>query len=461
MSFMTVGVGRDGLLDSDTDEVSCFESFDPATNSAVYRAAERPGTSSMPNARDPVPLRTSTHGGSSSAEGGKAFKFDGLFGPGATQSEVYDAAASNIVRGVLEGYNGAILAYGQTGSGKTHSMRGPSDDAACWPSEEAGVIPRALAQLLEERERLRNDSARRRPQQDIGGGGAGGMVIGEEEEEEHAAAAASGAIGLGSNKIRGQQRRAQQARQPEVEISLTVSYLQIYCEMLHDLLDPSNSDLSVRENSDGAVYVQGLSRVPVTSLNQCLELLREGDQNRTVSATKLNATSSRSHAACIIHLERRETFPQTDSAVSASSSGGLSGGSESLSGLGEGGPLQEAAKEAAVLVSSTLTMVDLAGSERIKRSGVRYQQLEETKAINLSLSALGNCVSALATERPHVPFRDSKLTRLLSQSLGGNARTALLVTLAPGNDATGENLNTLQFAQRASRVKLTAVRNQV
>ena len=112
----------------------------------------------MPNARDPVPLRTSTHGGSSSAEGGKAFKFDGLFGPGATQSEVYDAAASNIVRGVLEGYNGAILAYGQTGSGKTHSMRGPSDDAACWPSEEAGVIPRALAQLLEERERLRNEN---------------------------------------------------------------------------------------------------------------------------------------------------------------------------------------------------------------------------------------------------------------------------------------------------------------
>ena len=139
MSFMTVGVGRDGLLDSDTDEVSCFESFDPATNSAVYRAAERPGTSSMPNARDPVPLRTSTHGGSSSAEGGKAFKFDGLFGPGATQSEVYDAAASNIVRGVLEGYNGAILAYGQTGSGKTHSMRGPSDDAACWPSSRTAA----------------------------------------------------------------------------------------------------------------------------------------------------------------------------------------------------------------------------------------------------------------------------------------------------------------------------------
>ena len=85
-----------------------------------------------------------------------------------------------------------------------------------------------------------------------------------------------------------------------------------------------------------------------------------------------------------------------------------------------------------VLISSTLTMVDLAGSERVKRSGVQYQKLEETKAVNLSLSALGNCVSALAQGRAHVPYRDSKLTRLLCQSLGGNARTALLVNLAPG-----------------------------
>mmetsp|Transcript_1676 Transcript_1676/g.2126 ORF Transcript_1676/g.2126 Transcript_1676/m.2126 type:complete len:179 (+) Transcript_1676:1056-1592(+) len=106
-------------------------------------------------------------------------------------------------------------------------------------------------------------------------------------------------------------------------------------------------------------------------------------------------------------------------------------------------------------------MVDLAGSERVKKSGVKYQALEESKAINLSLSALGNCVAALAAGRSHVPYRDSKLTRLLSESLGGNARTAILVTLAPGDDPDGENLSSLQFAVRAGRCPVVAVRNEL
>ena len=125
-SFLT-GAG------GDDDEASCFESFDPATNSAVYRAAERPSTGGA--------MAASGTGQQQSQGGPHAFQFDGLFGPGATQSEVYAATASNIVSGVLQGFNGAILAYGQTGSGKTHSMRGPNDHAASmWPSEDAGVI---------------------------------------------------------------------------------------------------------------------------------------------------------------------------------------------------------------------------------------------------------------------------------------------------------------------------------
>ena len=280
-----------------------------------------------------------------------------------------DAVASNIIEGVLDGYNGALLAYGQTGSGKTHSMRGA--EGAAYPDPDTGVIPRALAQLLETREQLRKESG--------------------------------------------------------IEITLEASYVQIYCEMLQDLLEPSNSNMSVREKADGRVYVEGLSRVPVTSLNQCLELLREGDNNRAVASTNMNASSSRSHACWIVHVERRER----------------------VHGDTEG-----------VLITSTLTMVDLAGSERVKRSGVQYQQLEETKAINLSLSALGNCVSALAQGRKHVPYRDSKLTRLLCQSLGGNARTAMLVNVAPGGDSAGETLCSLNFAQRASRVEVSAVRNE-
>jgi len=114
-----------------------------------------------------------------------------------------------------------------------------------------------------------------------------------------------------------------------------------------------------------------------------------------------------------------------------------------------------------VVLVATLTLVDLAGSERVKRSGAAHQRLEESKAINLSLAALGNCVAALAQQRQHVPYRDSKLTRLLSASLGGEARTALIVTLAPGGDTTGENLGSLKFAARASQCKVAAVRNEV
>lgn len=340
-TFLTPGGG----------ETSCFQAFNPGTGECVYQRADVAGA-----------------GGDGGGDG-KRFSFDGLFDDNACQREVYDGVAASIVEGCLEGYNGALLAYGQTGSGKTFSMRGA--EQAVWPDTEVGLIPRALAQLLAERERLR--------------------------------------------------------REQKVEITLTASYVQIYCEMLQDLLDPSNTNLSVREKGDGRVFVEGLSAVPVTSLNQCLDLIRDGDQNRTTSATRMNATSSRSHAAFIVHVERREP----------------------THGIPEG-----------VLVSSTLTMVDLAGSERVKKSGVQYQQLEESKAINLSLSALGNCVSALAHGRAHIPYRDSKLTRLLCQSLGGNARTALLVAVAPGGDGDGETLSSLMFAQRASRVQVSAVRNE-
>ena len=106
-------------------------------------------------------------------------------------------------------------------------------------------------------------------------------------------------------------------------------------------------------------------------------------------------------------------------------------------------------------------MVDLAGSERVKQSGARFQQFEELKAINLSLSALGNCVSALAAQRAHIPYRDSKLTRLLQHTLGGNSRTAMIVCCRPGNDEGGETYSTLMFARRASAVKVVAKVNEV
>jgi hypothetical protein len=219
--------------------------------------------------------------------------------------------------------------------------------------------------------------------------------------------------------------------------------------MLHDLLDPQASTaLTIRDSSSGVgsntdnngVYVQGLSRHPIASVAVGMQLLRSSDANRAVAATKMNATSSRSHAAYLIHVERRDG---------------------SASGRGEGSKRAASHdQKEKTFLAATLTMVDLAGSERVKKSGVQYQALEESKAINLSLSALGNCVASLAQNRSHVPYRDSKLTRLLSQSLGGNAKTALLVALAPGSDLAGENLSSLQFASRAGKVRCAAVRNE-
>jgi hypothetical protein len=204
---------------------------------------------------------------------------------------VFEKVAAPIVDGCLEGFNGAILGYGQTGSGKTHSLRG---DQFLGIAHESGIVPRAFARLLDARESLRS---------------AG------------------------------------------VDISLSVSCCQLYCEMIHDILDPSRRNLSIRECrgdvGSGGVFVQGLSSVPLTDLAQGLELLQSADAHRTVAATALNATSSRSHAVYLVRVERRAP-------------------------AGADGVGRE-------MLSATLTLVDLAGSERVKRSGAMYQQLEESK----------------------------------------------------------------------------------
>jgi len=199
---------------------------------------------------------------------------------------------------------------------------------------------------------------------------------------------------------------------------IAVSYLQIYCEMVGDLLSPSSGTLTIRERS-GEVFVEGLSSTKITCLEDVQAVLSLGDKNRATASTLMNATSSRSHAAFILSIG----FPNS-------------------SGENRKG--------------SSLVLVDLAGSERYSASAGNYTRGEEARAINLSLSALGNCMSALAEGRSHVPYRDSKLTRLLQGSLGGGSRTAVIVNIAPGPDENGDVLNSLKFASRASKVKVVA-----
>lgn len=211
---------------------------------------------------------------------------------------------------------------------------------------------------------------------------------------------------------------------------LHVSYLQIYCEIISDLLVPSNTQLSIRERSGGTVYVEGLSRAQINSLEELTNVLNQGDANRVVAATNMNAVSSRSHAALIVTI-----LSKADAA---------SGQAKSMPGADS------------QLRERSLVLVDLSGSERASASAGKYVRLEEAKAINLSLSSLGNCISALCEDRSHIPYRDSKLTRLLQGSLGGGARTSIVVNIPSGHDQNGETVSALRFASRAGKVAVTA-----
>lgn len=217
----------------------------------------------------------------------------------------------------------------------------------------------------------------------------------------------------------------QRKQRREVTVTFSLSYAQIYCEVLTDLLrsDMRDDPLTIRErpaHEGGGVFVEGLCRVPILSAAEALAALAAGDARRISAATCYNVNSSRSHAIAIVYVER----------------------------VGEVGTVAR---------RSSLTLVDLAGSERA--GGLKYQRLEECKAINLSLAALGNCVAALAHKRPHVPFRDSKLTRLLQGSLGGSSVTSLIATVRPSHYA--ETKSTLEFASRAALVEVRAEPREV
>lgn len=313
------------------------------------------------------------------------FVMDHIFSGDATQCDVYDTVAKPIVDSCLKGYSGLVLAYGPTGSGKTYTMRGPQG------GEVRGVMSRCIEQIL--------------------------------------------------------------AANSHGTMEIWASYLQIYCEQISDLLrdnlqdlqatEMSNnvsaaqhfngdSNLNLRMKPDGSgVYVEGLMRYRIASVDDLFDVLERGDQYRSVAATKVNEFSSRSHAVLMLSIMiPEETVDSQTGAVSV---------------------------DERVMREGQLMLVDLAGSERAHASeGKSYLRLEEAKAINLSLSALGNVMNALAENKQHVPYRDSKLTRLLQNCLGGTARTAIIVNVVPGEDATGETLNTLRFANRASKVKVVA-----
>ncbi|KAJ2802842.1 hypothetical protein H4R20_003123 [Coemansia guatemalensis] len=211
---------------------------------------------------------------------------------------------------------------------------------------------------------------------------------------------------------------------PTVEYMVKASYMEIYMERIRDLLNPEEANLPVHEDKANGVYVKGLMEVFVSSIDEVYQVMRQGAKNRVVGYTNMNAESSRSHSIFQITIEQKDT----------------------VSGKTKMG---------------RLFLVDLAGSEKVGKTGATGQTLEEAKKINKSLSALGMVINALTDGKStHIPYRDSKLTRILQESLGGNSRTTLIINCSPSSFNAAETVSTLRFGVRAKSIKNKAKINQ-
>ncbi|XP_077588150.1 kinesin-like protein KIF1B isoform X12 [Stigmatopora nigra] len=296
----------------------------------------------------------------------------------AAQNQVYNDIGKEMLQHAFEGYNVCIFAYGQTGAGKSYTMMGKQEEG------QEGIIPMLCEDLFEK-------------------------------------------INADNNK-------------EELSYSVEVSYMEIYCERVRDLLNPKNKgNLRVREHPLLGPYVEDLSKLAVTSYTDIADLMDAGNKARTVAATNMNETSSRSHAVFTIVFTQKKHDSETDLSTEK---------------------------------VSKISLVDLAGSERADSTGAKGTRLKEGANINKSLTTLGKVISALAEvdnstskskkkkKSDFIPYRDSVLTWLLRENLGGNSRTAMVAALSPADINYDETLSTLRYADRAKNIKCNAVINE-
>jgi len=209
-----------------------------------------------------------------------------------------------------------------------------------------------------------------------------------------------------------------------LEFHIKVSYFEIYLDKVRDLLDPSKVNLAVHEDKDRVVFVKGATERFVSSPEEVFEVIEEGKSNRHVAVTNMNEHSSRSHSVFLVNVKQENLENQKK-------------------------------------LSGKLYLVDLAGSEKVGKTGVEGTGLEEAKNINKSLSALGNVIAALADgNKTHIPYRDSKLTRILQESLGGNAKTTIVICASPASFNEAETKGTLDFGKRAKTIKNVVAVNE-
>ncbi|XP_042581762.1 kinesin-like protein KIF1A isoform X7 [Cyprinus carpio] len=317
----------------------------------------------------------------------KSFNFDYSYWSHTTPEDINYASQQQVFRDIgeemllhaFEGYNVCIFAYGQTGAGKSYTMMGKQE------KDQQGIIPLLCEDLF--------------------------TKINDNNTDNN------------------------------MSYSVEVSYMEIYCERVRDLLNPKNKgNLRVREHPLLGPYVEDLSKLAVTSYNDIQDLMDSGNKARTVAATNMNETSSRSHAVFNIIFTQKRHDSDTDNT------------SEKV---------------------SKISLVDLAGSERADSTGAKGTRLKEGANINKSLTTLGKVISALAEVdsgsnknkkkkkvESFIPYRDSVLTWLLRENLGGNSRTAMVAALSPADINYDETLSTLRYADRAKQIRCNAVINE-
>nr|XP_033815209.1 kinesin-like protein KIF21A isoform X2 [Geotrypetes seraphini] len=332
----------------------------------------------------------------------KAFTFDYVFDIDSHQEDIYRKCTEKLIEGCFEGYNATVFAYGQTGAGKTYTMGTGFDVNVI--EEEQGIIPRAVRHLFK--------------------------CI---EDKKQAAV---------NNGL------------PPPEFKVNSQFLELYNEEVLDLFDTTRdidarnkkSNIKIHEDSTGGIYTVGITMRTVNSEAEMMQCLKLGALSRTTASTQMNVQSSRSHAIFTILLCQTRLCPRTD-----------------IEDETDNRIITESQMNEFETLTAKFHFVDLAGSERLKRTGATGERAKEGISINCGLLALGNVISALGDKSKkvtHVPYRDSKLTRLLQDSLGGNSQTFMIACVSPSDRDFMETLNTLKYANRARNIKNKVMVNQ-
>ncbi|CAL6336683.1 unnamed protein product [Bathycoccus prasinos] len=362
------------------------------------------------HAEDAIVLDNSRKETTSTSKESVVYRVDNVFDESCSNLDVYNKTTSKIVKSVLDGFNGTVFAYGQTSSGKTHTMHGEI-------GTEPGIVPLAVQDVFDSIEKC-----------------------------------------------------------PEREFRVRVSYLEIYNENLLDLLARSSAEmdehgqvsktLRIQEDPERGIVVNGLKEERVQNVAQVQKVLEIGQNNRHVGATNMNAREVPGRTLFSGCLRKDSELDSSDKSGHAKKPDGFVGAG-TKSGSEKGGGDEDVANEN-VLVS-VLNLVDLAGSERVAKTGAEGQRAKEGASINKSLLTLGVVINKLAEDGSknggagggHVPYRDSKLTRILQPALGGNSKTAIVCAMTPCVSHVEETSSTLRFATRAKNVTNQAKRNEV